>query len=365
MPPAAAPSAPVLTIVPPPHAASAPSSERSNTPVVPERHSLTPVLLDFGDLPELGTGAYQAPTVNVEAVHSDDSEGGDTNAGDTSAGDTNAIAPPLFGDAIDAVGFPPLDHSPVIGAPTLKLVADNARPVSPIAPPEPPVLFVAPAVDVVTDADEVEIGDVTLSSTLWRILADEAGQHLATLEHELSLLQFDPQHVPSNAMIRASHTLCGIHRTGGFRVIAAQAKALELTLIALQQRGAPMPAVAQPVLGARGSRPAFARGLRAATQVLSCSRTKSRRESIAAELDELRHEAMTGEAIDAETAAAEQAARDEEMAKAAVAEAPSRGLADFADRTGIDRVAGSRRADANPSLRRRLRSKTRSPAFTT
>ena len=100
----------------------------------------------------------------------------------------------------------------------------------------------------VTDAEDVAIGDVMLSSTLWRILADEAEQHLATLEHELSLLQFDPQLVPSSAMVRASHTLCGIHRTGGFQLIAAQAKALELTLIALQQRGAPMPAAAQPVL---------------------------------------------------------------------------------------------------------------------
>ena len=43
----------------------------------------------------------------------------------------------------------------------------------------------------VVEPDEVTIGAVTLSASLWTILCDEAEQHLATLEHELSLLQFD------------------------------------------------------------------------------------------------------------------------------------------------------------------------------
>ena len=39
--------------------------------------------------------------------------------------------------------------------------------------------------------EDVTIGDVTLSRSLWNILCDEADQHLATLEHERSVLQFD------------------------------------------------------------------------------------------------------------------------------------------------------------------------------
>ena len=38
-------------------------------------------------------------------------------------------------------------------------------------------------------------------------------------------------HVPSAAMVRASHTLCGIHRTGGFPLVATTAKALEQALL--------------------------------------------------------------------------------------------------------------------------------------
>ena len=137
---------------------------------------------------------------------------------------------------IDAVGFPSLDHPPIVGAPHAEAgrgqrapgVVDRTRRAAGAR---------RGARDRRGDDDAEPttstIGDVVLSASLWRILADEAEQHLATLEHELSLLQFDPQHVPSAAMVRASHTLCGIHRTGGFPLIAAQAKALELTLIAL------------------------------------------------------------------------------------------------------------------------------------
>ena len=68
--------------------------------------------------------------------------------------------------------------------------------------------------EVSFDTDEVTVGQVTLSSALYRILCEEAQQHLATLDAELEVLQFDPALTPSQAMIRASHTLCGIHRTG-------------------------------------------------------------------------------------------------------------------------------------------------------
>jgi chemotaxis protein histidine kinase CheA len=49
-------------------------------------------------------------------------------------------------------------------------------------------------------------------------------------------------------MVRASHTLCGIHRTGGFPVVATAAKALEQALIGLEQHAAPMPSATYPIL---------------------------------------------------------------------------------------------------------------------
>src|SRR5204862_1525855 len=75
-----------------------------------------------------------------------------------------------------------------------------------------------------------------------------AQAHLAALERELLLLQFDPRQLPSAEMVRASHTLCGIHRAGGFPLIALTAEALERCLLALQPLPPPLPADALPAL---------------------------------------------------------------------------------------------------------------------
>ena len=53
--------------------------------------------------------------------------------------------------------------------------------------------------------NEVAIGDVTLSSVLFGILVEEAVQHLATLTHELEVLQFDTRQLPSASMVRARY----------------------------------------------------------------------------------------------------------------------------------------------------------------
>ena len=311
----AAPSAPVLSIVPAPPAPPASGADEASrpdaaaTPVV--REPFVPVVLDFLDLGELGSDEPSAPSVAVEA-------GEDAGAAPHEADDRSAF---------DVTELPSVDAPVHAGVPTLKLVADNTRPVTAVVLPESPSAAAAPAVKSAPVAEvdaqagepeEVSVGGVVLSASLWRILADEAGQHLATLEHELSLLQFDPQLVPSAAMIRASHTLCGIHRTGGFHLIATQAKALELALIALQQRGAPMPAAAQPVL---------ARAIESLRALVICVQAKDifhvRDEvesgAVVAELEQLRHDATTEDVPDAETAAAEAAARDEEVAVATVA----------------------------------------------
>ena len=203
------------------------------------------------ELPELGAAAQPPRVVVVEADGTEDS-----------------LRPP--------------------GPPVLKLVADNTQAAQEDAPP--PV-------------DEVEVGGVRIPAALHRILVDESAQHLATLEHELSLLQFDPGAVPSPAMIRAAHTLCGIHRTGGFPLVAGLSKSLELALAGLEQAGAPLPGGAQPAIahGVAALRSLVARVTARegfdAIDARECDRTVD-------ELETLRRESASAVEADSETRAA-------------------------------------------------------------
>ena len=307
----AAPSAPVLTIVPAQVSAPGPHNDpdldrpadSATTPQddVFEAAGGLPVL-DLIDLPELGSGG-DAPAVDVEP-------GGD---------EAIDVVVPFASEpasSVEPVSPPrPDGHA---HAPTLKLVADNTRPAAP-APAEAVPLHVATVADEPASESDVSIGDVTLSRSLWNILVDEAEQHLSTLDHDLALLQADPRALPTPPMIRASHTLCGIHRTGGFQLIAALAKGLELTLTALTQRGGAMPAAAQPVLAraVAGLRRLVAQ-VRDRTPFHAGDSAEAR--EIHVELDALRQEAMIGVEVDAETAAARAAASDEE--RVAPAELP-------------------------------------------
>ena len=189
------------------------------------------------------------------------------------------------------------------GPPTLKLVADNTHPLAEVG--------AQPASPALAD-DEITVGDVRLSPALPRVLVDEADEHLATLDHEQSLLQFDPGATPSQAMIRAAHTLCGIHRTGGFPLVAGLAKTLELTLVALEQAGAPLPG---------GAQPAIAHAISALRSLVA--RVKARAvfdpidaheaERANAELEELRRQLSSApEAADIETRAAIAAAAEDD-----------------------------------------------------
>ena len=160
------------------------------------------------------------------------------------------------------------------------------------------------------DSDEITVGDVTLSSALYRILCDEAQQHLATLDTELQLLQFDPATTPSQSMIRASHTLCGIHRTGNFPLVATTAKSLETCLLSLQERGPPMP---------DGSHPVIARAITGLHVLAGRVRMRegfgvgdaAEAAEIIAELDELRQRAAPQPVGDCETIAARVADAEE------------------------------------------------------
>jgi chemosensory pili system protein ChpA (sensor histidine kinase/response regulator) len=87
--------------------------------------------------------------------------------------------------------------------------------------------------------DEVEVEGVRLSRTLFSIMSDEARAHLQTLDQELSLMLFDTGMLPSDSMVRAAHTLCGIHRTAGFQTVGHFAGLLEDTLIAIRHTRRP------------------------------------------------------------------------------------------------------------------------------
>ncbi len=159
--------------------------------------------------------------------------------------------------------------------------------------------------------DEITVGDVTLSAALFGILVEEAHQHLATLAHELDVLQFDARQRPSAAMVRASHTLCGIHRTGGFPLIAAAAKSLEQSLLVLQQRELPLPSAALPVL-ARAVEGLRAFVGRVHDRAGFTAADAAEASDIQRELEGLRQEVDVAPALaDAESQAEDEAARDE------------------------------------------------------
>ena len=84
-------------------------------------------------------------------------------------------------------------------------------------------------------SDEIHVLGVAVSRALFSILTDETRVHLQTLDYELTLMQFDSGLAPSDAMVRASHTLCGIHRTAGFLEIGDFAGLLESGLLAVRR----------------------------------------------------------------------------------------------------------------------------------
>jgi len=162
-----------------------------------------------------------------------------------------------------------------------------------------------------------------LSASLFEILVAEADQHIATLRHETQLLQFDPAHPVSQEMVRASHTLCGIHRTGGFPLVAVTAKALEQTLLGLQQHGGPPPSAAQPVLQrAVAGLDSFVARIK--QRVAFSALDADEASSIQNELEALRAD-LAAAVDDAETLAARHADEDDEARVEAPAGAPRAG----------------------------------------
>jgi chemosensory pili system protein ChpA (sensor histidine kinase/response regulator) len=201
-----------------------------------------------------------------------------------------------FGETID-VGLP--FEARDAAKPILRVVADNTSTLAHDARgrgAHPDLMLLtetprAPAAASAGDTDEVMVGDVRLSSSLWRILCDEADQHVALLQHEVAALQFDPDQARIEPMTRASHTLCGIHRTANLALVATTARALEQALLALEECGTPFPGVTQPVLARATAGLAHFVARVKAREAFTPNDAREAAE-IERELDELRHEAL-------------------------------------------------------------------------
>ncbi len=100
---------------------------------------------------------------------------------------------------------------------------------------EPQIVHAAPQA---TPSPLILVGDTPISESLYQILLEETAQLLDMLRREHGVLEFDPRARPSDEMVRAAHTLAGIHRTAGFPPVADTAHALENALLSLQHQPA-------------------------------------------------------------------------------------------------------------------------------
>jgi chemotaxis protein histidine kinase CheA/CheY-like chemotaxis protein len=108
-------------------------------------------------------------------------------------------------------------------------------------------------------AENVYIGNLTISRTLFDLFTEEAAGYWQTLGSSFSLMQVNESYAPTEEMIRAAHTLAGIHGTTGFPPVFNVAKALEHVLNAAKERAnanaAPvsrmLPVIARAISGLR------------------------------------------------------------------------------------------------------------------
>ena len=144
----------------------------------------------------------------------------------------HAVATLAMDEASEPTATTLAAQSPPLDLPTLQdSAATNPTPerVESVAPDFGLTMY--------TQGDEIHVLGVSVSRALFSILTDETRVHLQTLDYELTLMQFDSELPPSDAMIRAGHTLCGIHRTAGFLEIGDFAGMLESALMAIRRSG--------------------------------------------------------------------------------------------------------------------------------
>ena len=82
------------------------------------------------------------------------------------------------------------------------------------------------------EQEQVIIGEISLSPTLFRIASEEATQHALALRQQLAELRTATPPVVQYDFMRAAHTLAGVNRAMGFTDVAALAFALEVWLLA-------------------------------------------------------------------------------------------------------------------------------------
>ena len=90
-----------------------------------------------------------------------------------------------------------------------------------------PVLESQPTaeVHVFPTPPQVQIGDVSISQTLFSLYVGEAGDHLATIQREIGEVR-----IPTDDLVRAAHTLGGISGTTGMLAVQQLARAFEVAL---------------------------------------------------------------------------------------------------------------------------------------
>ncbi len=107
--------------------------------------------------------------------------------------------------------------------------------------------------------ENIRIGSVVLTRTLFDLFLEEAEQHWGMLNRQMTLMQMDSAHTPDDEMVRAAHTLASILSTTGFFQVAEIAKSLELFLLTVKEHARSgarpsskmIPVVARAVAGLR------------------------------------------------------------------------------------------------------------------
>ncbi|MBK9161331.1 MAG: Hpt domain-containing protein [Nitrosomonadales bacterium] len=94
--------------------------------------------------------------------------------------------------------------------------------VEPETVPEP-----VPEPESAPEPDQVVIGDITLSSSLFGIASTEAKQNALVLNDQFAVMQASRPPVIPYDFMRAAHTLAGVNRTMGFTAVADLAYTLE------------------------------------------------------------------------------------------------------------------------------------------
>ena len=149
--------------------------------------------------------------------------------------------------------LPPVDDDELLAAElaAAEIEAEGAAARSDESGAEMPVPAAGPSTETSAEIHSfpapppVHIGELSISPVLYAIYLEEARQHLATLQHELG-----QQGVPSDAMIRAAHTLASTSGTTGVTALHFLARAMEAAFGALAIAHAP-PTEAQRLLFAR------------------------------------------------------------------------------------------------------------------